>query len=41
MAQFLDIQRDYWVGITYLAIEIAVAQLFALIFLKLLVVKFQ
>ena len=41
MAEFLDIERDYWVGISYMAIEVAVAQLFAIIFLKLLVTKFQ
>ena len=38
---FLDVTRDYWDGILYLAIEIVVCQMLALILLKVLVSKFQ
>ena len=40
-AEFLDIKRDYWDGIGFVAIEIVVCQLLALLCLKLLVDKFQ
>ena len=39
--EFLAIEREYWDGVTYLAIEIVVCQTLAIIALKLLVDKFQ
>lgn len=39
--EFLGIERAYWTGILYLAILMISCQLLAVIFLKLLVGKFQ
>ena len=41
MDDFLDVKREYWEGIVYMAILIVVIQISSLILLRILVEKFQ
>jgi len=39
--EFLDIKREWYMGVAYLVIEILVLQILAIIMLKVLISKFQ